>query len=62
MGERDDKPKAVSPSVTNFSPTLGLVTRQTFESGPRWAVIGIFFHSSIGGGVLAVEIIRRADM
>ncbi|MBP0616264.1 AI-2E family transporter [Jiella sp. KSK16Y-1] len=26
-----------------MSPTIGLVNTQTFESGPRWAVIGIFF-------------------
>lgn len=57
MGERDDKPKAVSPSVTNFSPTLGLVTRQTFESGPRWAVIGIFFILLFGGLYLTASFV-----
>lgn len=28
---------------TTISPTIGLVNTQNFESGPRWAVIGIFF-------------------
>ena len=28
---------------TTISPTIGLVNTQKFESGPRWAIIGIFF-------------------
>ena len=42
MSERSSEGREDKRSTT-LSPTIGLVTNQHIEAGPRWAVIGIFF-------------------
>ena len=42
MSERSSESR-VEQSTTTNSPTIGLVTPPNSQSGPRWAIIGIFF-------------------
>ena len=43
MSSEKEATRRSEPRSTTISPTIGLVNKQNFESGPRWAVIGIFF-------------------
>lgn len=46
-------PSKVETRATVVSPTIGLINRQTFETGPRWAVIGIFLLMMFGALYMA---------
>ena len=43
LSSEKDASRRSDQRSTTISPTIGLVNTQNFETGPRWAVIGIFF-------------------
>ena len=43
LSSEQDASRRSDQRSTTISPTIGLVNTQNFETGPRWAVIGIFF-------------------
>ena len=50
-------PTRVDKRSTVLAPTIGLINRQTFETGPRWAVIGIFLLMMFGALYMAASFI-----
>ncbi len=50
-------PSKVEKRATVMSPTIGLINRQTFETGPRWAVIGIFVLMMFGALYMAASFV-----
>lgn len=53
----DQKSDQSSDKRTTISPTIGLVNRQIFTTGPRWAVIGIFFILLFGALYLTASLV-----
>ena len=49
--------KSSDKRSTVIAPTVGLINRQTFETGPRWAVIGIFMLMLFGALYMAASFI-----
>ena len=47
----------VEKRATVVAPTIGLINRQTFETGPRWALIGIFLLMLFGALYMAASFV-----
>lgn len=56
MSERTSESRVEKRATTN-SPTIGLVDAQAPHSGPRWAIIGIFFILLFGALYLAASFV-----
>ncbi|WP_255618202.1 AI-2E family transporter [Aurantimonas sp. VKM B-3413] len=56
MSERSSE-KTPDSRGTTIAPTIGLVNKQKFEHGPRWAVIGIFLILSFGALYLTASFV-----
>ncbi|MBB4001348.1 MAG: AI-2E family transporter [Aurantimonas endophytica] len=56
MSERASESR-VEQRTTTISPTIGLVSPQSSQSGPRWAIIGIFFILLFGALYLAASFV-----
>jgi predicted PurR-regulated permease PerM len=56
LSERSSESR-VEKRATAISPTIGLVNAQTFQNGPRWAIVGIFFILLFGALYLAASFV-----